>query len=252
MKKTVSKWMFFTLLLMVVASCALVLAGCAERPEVEQPAANQESESIQMQETDAMANVPGIHLTDEELVRFNEVFAAQAVKSDLLPVNGFFTSLYDDVTELDFVEFLRYYPSDGFLGTEDSAEFEALSKHPAFPWNADDFEKEFLTVNDLPTPTRRILRTSVDETLETYAGITTADLKNVEGVCYLAEYDAYYNFTSDVGPGLFECVGGKKDEDTVRLWSAVHGFDGSREILTLQEENGNYYIRSFQNVGGGE
>lgn len=230
------------------------LAGCVNHStEAESIVTNQGSEPTQSeQNAKVIDRIPGIPLSTEELTRFNDIFAAQADTNHFLPVNGFFTSHYDDVTELDFVEFLRYYPGDGILEEKDASEFEALSKDPNFPWNAGDFGKGILTVNDLPTPTHRILRTSVDETLQKYAGITTADLKNTEGVCYLSEYDAYYNFTSDFGPGLFECVGGKKDGNIVRLWSDADIYDGHRELLTLQEKDGNYYIKSFQNIADGE
>lgn len=250
MKRIIAKWIPSALFVSIVVLSVLAFSGCAVRPmETESSELNQADESIQpQQEPETMADIPGTPLSKEELDQFNGIFATQADKSYCLPVNGFFTSFYDDATELDFVEFLRYYPDDSLLENEDAAEFEALSKLPDFPWNAEDFEEDILTVGILPTPTHRILRSSVDETLQNYAGITTKDLKNTEGVLYLPEYDAYYNFTSDFGPGVFECVGGKKDGNMVRLWSDTHGYDDSREILTLQEVDGNYYIKSFQST----
>lgn len=243
------------LFLVVIMAFLLALAGCDEKnAEIEQPNVNQAEEPVESQRKANVAdNISGTSLHEEELAQFNEIYAAQATSTDFLPVNGFFTSLYDDVTELNFVEFLYYYPADGMLDSADADEFEALSKLPDFPWKIEDFVAlETLTVNDLPTPTRRILRSSVDETLQKYAGITTADLKNTEGVLYLPEYDAYYNFTSDFGPGVFTCVGGKKDGNIVRLWSDTHGYDGSIEILTLQYEDESYYIKSFQNKQFGD
>ena len=252
MKKIITKGMLSVTLVLLFVSA---LAGCVKHStEAENTITNQESEPTQPEQSAIVIDmIPGMPLSTEELTRFNDIFfAAQADINYFLPVNGFFTSHYDDVTKLDFVEFLRYYPDDGILEEKDASEFEALSKDPNFPWNAGDFGEETLTVNDLPTPTHRILRTSVDETLQKYAGITTADLKNTEGVCYLSEYDAYYNFTSDFGPGLFECVGGKKDGNIVRLWSDADIYDGHRDLLTLQEKDGNYYIKSFQNIADGE
>lgn len=238
----------------VIMAFLLALAGCAEKiAEVEQPNVNQAEGPVESQRKANIAdNISGTSLLEEELAQFNEIYAAQATSTDFLPVNGFFTSLYDDVTDLNFAEFLYYYPADGILDSADVAEFDTLSKLPNFPWKAEDFELETLAVNDLPTPTHRILRSSVDETLQKYADITTADLKNTEGVLYLPEYDAYYNFTSDFGPGVFTCVGGKKDGNIIRLWSDTHGYDGSTEILTLQYEDGSYYIKSFQNKQFGE
>lgn len=253
MKKTIVKRINSMIILAAIVLFTFSLSGCATHPsKPEQSELKQPDESTQtQQEPETMANIPGALLSEEELAQFNEIFAAQGDLSYFLPINGFFTSFYDDVTELDFVEFLRYYPDDGILGDEDAIEFEALSMLPdfGFHWNPEDFGQETLSVNDLPTPTHRILRSSVDETLQKYANITTADLKNVEGVLYLPEYSAYYTFTSDFGPGMFECVGGKKDGNIVRLWSNTHSDSESREMLTLQEVDGNYYIKSFQSIG---
>lgn len=81
---------------------------------------------------------------------------------------------------------------------EDQAQFEALAQLEDFPFQA---EEDFMpSLTSIPTPTRRYPRAAVDATLQKYAGITTADLTNTEGVLYLPEYDAYYNFTSDWGP----------------------------------------------------
>ena len=44
----------------------------------------------------------------------------------------------------------------------------------------------------------------------------------------------------------------KKDGNIVRLWSDADIYDGHRELLTLQEKDGNYYIKSFQNIADGE
>ena len=44
----------------------------------------------------------------------------------------------------------------------------------------------------------------------------------------------------------------KKDENVVRLWSNASIYDGFRELLTLKEKDGNYYIKSFQMIADGE
>lgn len=195
-------------------------------------------------------DLPGVPLSEEEIAAFNEMFTSvvvietdRGITPHAMPVSCFFTSFYDDVTELDFLNFLWYHPKDGGLREEDAAEFEALSRHPDFHFKRPD--KETLTVDDLPVPVTRILRSSVDETLQTYAGITTADLKNAENVIYLPEYDAYYVFTSDFGPGMFECEGGKRDGETAWLWRSAYK-DGSRVVLTLREADGSYLIKAHQ------
>ena len=75
-------------------------------------------------------------------------------------------------------------------------------------------------------PIHRIPRAAVDKTLETYAGITTSDLKNTNSILYLSDYDSYYNFTSDYGPGSFQTAEGARDGGTVRLRSEPMWGDG--------------------------
>lgn len=131
-------------------------------------------------------------------------------------MSGFFTSYYDDVKNLDFMEFLRYFPGDGLAEDADQVEFDALAARTDFPFAEEAANLGWTSPSDLPVPTHRILRSSVDETLERYAGITSADLTNTAGTLYLPEYDAWYTFTSDFGPGTFVCAGGQVNEATGR------------------------------------
>lgn len=202
---------------------------------------------------EARKPLPGTPLTREELDQANAAFdPAQAVQSPsdtvaaqtAAELSCFFTSYYADVRELDFVEFLRYFPAEG-LTAGDAAEFDALSKLPDFPWRAGDFGKETLTVQDLPVPVHRIPRASVDAALKRYAGITSAELKRTGGALYLPEYDAWYNFTSDFGPGYFQAVVGAMDNDILRFRSAENG---DVTELTLRKAGGQWYIQSFQLV----
>ena len=212
-------------------TCALaLLAGCKAAPE----------------ETTPPANRGGTPLTQEEIDRVNEAFSPLEEREDgtyATAVSGFFTSYYDRPEDLNFQEFLRYFPGDGTLGEADAQEFAALAALPGFPWREDLGTKE-VRVTDLPVPTHRILRSSVDDTLRRYAGITTAELTNTDGVFYLEDYGAYYTFTSDFGPGAFPCVGGVWDENGARLWTRPRE-DGSRSVLTLRAEEGRYLIQSF-------
>ena len=81
------------------------------------------------------------------------------------PVSGFFTSYYDDVTQLDFFDFLYYFPGDGTLGEADQAEFDALAALPDFPYRDEVDTLGWDSPEDLPVPTHRIPRASVDEAL---------------------------------------------------------------------------------------
>lgn len=223
----------------------LLLAGCAA-PVAESP---QPAAAPVPSPTATPTSAPDLgNLTQEEVERVNAAFSISELPPDFgkvdLEANGFFTSYYADVRELEFAEFLCYYPTDGSPGEE---EFAALVELPGFPWGKEYFTKNGLPQipQSLPVPTHRILRSSVDETLQKYAGITTTELKNTDGVLYLPEYDAYYIFTSDFGPGSFTCVGGRVTEDTAVLWSEERDIHGNRDVLTLQKEGESWYIQSF-------
>ena len=103
-------------------------------------------------------------------------------------------------------------------------------------------------MGNLPVPTRKYLKEDVSEVLLKYANITADDIVNTDDVLYLEEYDAYYNFTSDYGPGIFVCVGGEKVGDTIRLWSDPKDDNGSRDVLTIREVDGNYFIQAYQKL----
>ena len=76
--------------------------------------------------------------------------------------------------------------------------------------------------------------------LKEYAGITIDDL-DTSDVNYLSEYDAFYNYTSDMGYGTFTCTRGEIDGDIVRLYEeSGYGTD----MLTLRKEGDNYRIIS--------
>ena len=81
-------------------------------------------------------------------------------------------------------------------------------------------------------------RAAVDETLEACAGITSADLKNTGGILYLPDYDAYYNFTSDYGPGWFEAAEGVRDGDTARLRSEALWHEEGEVVRELTPPGG--------------
>ena len=191
-------------------------------------------------------------LTEEELAQANEAFNSYASGSEkALELGCFFTSYYEDVTELDFEEFLRYYFVESTdLEDGDKEEFQALAALPGFHWDAEDLERWGNRPSGLPVPVHRISKAAVDKTLETYAGITTADLKITNGILYLAKYNSYYNFTSDYGPGSFQPAEGVRDGDTVILRSEPVWGDGGEVIqeLTLREEDGRWLIQSFTRI----
>ena len=179
-------------------------------------------------------------LSQEEIDQVNEAFASWTEENGVTiatPVSGFFTSYYDDVTRLDFAAFLQYFPDDGTLSAGDEAEAAALAALPGYPWG----------ISPGSVPIHRITRASVDAALERYAGITSANLADTSGVPYLEDYDAWYTFTSDFGPGTFQCAGGQVEGDTALLWTADRD-DGYRTELTLQKDGENWHIRAHRNT----
>ena len=179
-------------------------------------------------------------LSQEEIDQVNEAFASWTEENGVTiatPVSGFFTSYYDDVTRLDFAAFLQYFPDDGTLSAGDEAEAAALAALPGYPWG----------ISPGSVPIHRITRASVDAALERYAGITSAGLADTSGVPCLEDYDAWYTFTSDFGPGMFVCAGGQVEGDTALLWTADRE-DGYRTELTLQKDGENWYIRAHRNT----
>ena len=181
-----------------------------------------------------------VPLTQEEINWFNDWFdpIVQDKQGNDIGVNArccFLTSHYDDVTELNFEEFMRYFPGDGSQVTD--AEFEALREVDGWPFGwVESLEK-------MPVPVHKYPKRLVDLILGEYAGISTEDL-DTSGAAYLPEYDAYYNYTSDFGPGIFVCTRGEWDGDTIRLYSEVGGVT---KLLTLRQVNDtSYQIVSHQ------
>ena len=155
-------------------------------------------------------------------------------------ISCFFTSFYDDVRKLNFEEFMRYFPgdrSDSAQTTE--AEFEALKQVEDWPFT------EVESLDNMPVPVHKYPRSRVDAVLIKYAGITTAEL-DTAGVAYLKEYDAFYNYSSDFGPGSFIPCYGEKRDDTVTLWENPDGESMSAGMLVLQKNGENWHILCYR------
>lgn len=150
-------------------------------------------------------------------------------------VCSFFTSYYERPEDLDLVEFLRYMGIGGTV--EDEAEFQALKGAGGWPFQGVD------SLDRMPVPIHRYRRTELDAYLEEHADITTADLTNVPEssgeLVYLPETDAFYNFTSDAGPGMFICEAGRWEGKLLVLTG------GGKELTLEAAEDGRYLFRSF-------
>ena len=143
---------------------------------------------------------------------------------DIHPASYFLTSYYGNVRDLNFEEFLRYFPQDGSIS--DEAEFEALKNLEGWPF------KQAESMEQMLVPIHKISAASVNEVLRAYGGITAADLSNTDGVFYLKDYDAYYTYTSDFGFSSFAAESGQQVENYVYLYGNLN--DRNRSVLTLR------------------
>ena len=178
-------------------------------------------------------------LTPEEIEQVNKAFdpyvyddqgRATGVKS----VSCFFTSYYDDVRELNFEAFMRYFPGNGSAASQQ--EFEALRTVDGWPFSS------VASLEQMVVPVHRYPAKMVEQVLTKYAGIELEDLE-IKHVAYLAQYDAFYNYTSDAGSGRFVCTRGEKMGNTVRLYEET---EEGTDVLTLKMTDGAYRIVSHQ------
>ncbi len=188
-------------------------------------------------------------LTEEEVARVNEAFEPFVQLADNVygssEICCFFTSNYDNPAQINLEEFLRYCPIglSNSLGEEDTEEFLAVMELDN-GWI--DPDRELSSPIDLPVPVHRYPRAEVSALLQKYAGVAVEEL-DWEGCLYLEEYDAFYNFTSDAGPGFFPCAGGEVSGDTAVLWSDPDE-KGDRCRLTLQKNGDRWLFQSHYTI----
>ena len=115
-------------------------------------------------------------------------------------VNGFFRSFYSKPEEIDLEEFMRYFGRQNWVNENDNKEeFEEIARLYKEKTGSDLAEQLVFA------PPIKYNKADVDEVLMKYAGITSDDLikRDYDHLLYSEKYQAYYNFTSDFGPGRF-------------------------------------------------
>ena len=212
--------------LCLVVSVMLFAAGCGGQNTVQDP------------EAWVPVDIPDEGLSAEVLYEYNDAF-----KSTFTDENGvtqaseiscFFTSSYYSAGDLDLACFLKYCP----LGeaVTDEEEFQELRAAAGFELGADELSK-------MPTPVWRYAREDVDGLLLKYAGITTEELSRgkdgLKDTVYVESRDAYYNLTSDFGPGSFTAISG------LRQGNMIYLKDSKGVELTIEVVDGYPLIRSF-------
>ena len=201
--------------------------------------------SMKFYNTEELPSYADIKPTQEQIDAVNAIFADYELSTDdtlgHFAVNGFFTSTYDDVRDLNLNNFLAYF---GECGEEDISEEEFAQLNAKWEFRVD-------SVEDFPLPIHRYPASAVEDVLKRFAGIGLADLTDMQtpfsGYTYLEDTDAFYTTTSDYNPGYFRCTSGEiePDGDTVLLYGSTAGSLSGKAVLKLVKDGENWYIHSF-------
>ena len=225
------------LLIVSAAGCSIAELTRQKSGEITLP---EEAEPAQQE-----AQKTATPLTQAQIDAVNAIFADYELSTDdtlgHFAVNGFFTSTYDDVRDLNLNNFLAYF---GECGEEDISEEEFAQLNAKWEFRVD-------SVEDFPLPIHRYPASAVEGVLKRFAGIGLADLTDMQtpfsGYTYLEDTDAFYTTTSDYSPGYFRCTSGEiePDGDTALLYGSTAGFLSGEAVLKLVKNGDGWYIHSF-------
>ena len=225
------------LLIVSAAGCSITELTRQKTGEITLP---EETEPVQQEPLKT-----AMPLTQAQIDAVNAIFADYELSTDdtlgHFAVNGFFTSTYDDVRDLNLNNFLAYF---GECGEEDISEEEFAQLNAKWEFRVD-------SVEDFPLPIHRYPASAVEGVLKRFAGIGLADLTDMQtpfsGYTYLEDTDAFYTTTSDYSPGYFRCTSGEiePDGDTALLYGSTAGSLSGKAVLKLVKDGENWYIHSF-------
>lgn len=225
------------LLIISAAGCSITELTRQKSREITLP---EETEPVQQEPLKT-----AMPLTQAQIDAVNAIFADYELSTDdtlgHFAVNGFFTSTYDDVRDLNLNNFLAYF---GECGEEDISEEEFAQLNAKWEFRVD-------SVEDFPLPIHRYPASAVEDVLKRFAGIGLADLTDMQtpfsGYTYLEDTDAFYTTTSDYSPGYFRCTSGEiePDGDTALLYGSTAGSLSGKAVLKLVKDGENWYIHSF-------
>lgn len=225
------------LLIVSAAGCSITELTRQKSGEITLP---EETEPVQQEPLKT-----AMPLTQAQIDAVNAIFADYELSTDdtlgHFAVNGFFTSTYDDVRDLNLNNFLAYF---GECGEEDISEEEFAQLNAKWEFRVD-------SVEDFPLPIHRYPASAVEGVLKRFAGIGLADLTDMQtpfsGYTYLEDTDAFYTTTSDYSPGYFRCTSGEiePDGDTALLYGSTAGSLSGKAVLKLVKDGENWYIHSF-------
>lgn len=225
------------LLIVSAAGCSITELTRQKTGEITLP---EETEPVQQEPLKT-----AMPLTQAQIDAVNAIFADYELSTDdtlgHFAVNGFFTSTYDDVRDLNLNNFLSYF---GECGEEDISEEEFAQLNAKWEFRVD-------SVEDFPLPIHRYPASAVEGVLKRFAGIGLTDLTDMQtpfsGYTYLEDTDAFYTTTSDYSPGYFRCTSGEiePDGDTALLYGSTAGSLSGKAVLKLVKDGENWYIHSF-------
>lgn len=186
-------------------------------------------------------------LSKEEIQAVNKAFETMLPASEgavisatgpdgefvLNPISHFFTSYYEAPQQLDMGKFVYYIPRDTFLTAADKDEIAKLKA--SVSW------LPFDDINDSPVPFGRIPAATVEQYLQKYMNVSLKDMTNMGDALYLEEYETFYSYASDFGPGTFYCTRGEINGNVITLYS-------NDAKLTLNKDGANYFIISHVSI----
>lgn len=169
-------------------------------------------------------------LTAEQVEAVNDAFALSLPDGTINPLAYFLMSYYAQAQDMDLGSFVYYMERKSFVTAEDSTEIQHLIDH--------GIAVNFLSMEEFPVPFGRIPYPDVEVLLEQYMNLSLSDMTQYDSAMYADDYQCFYSYASDFGLGMFPCIGGDSNGDTVRLYSTW-------ATLTLEQVDGQYYIVSY-------
>lgn len=151
------------------------------------------------------------------------------------PISCYFTSYYEDISQINLEEYLRYYPKTSMVDVGNMTEFDEISQLDNWP---------FGDSRSLPVPLWQYSVEDVNTSLGTYSDTKVDQLvsKDYNDLMYLESTQSFYNNTSDFAPGHFTCVRGVVEGNYVKLYG-----EDDVLVLTIVKKASGYYIESFTN-----
>ena len=182
-----------------------------------------------------------LQLFEEEFAPISYTIPGVEDSETFSDVNGFFRSFYNKPEEIDLEEFMRYFGRQNWVNENDNKEeFEEIARLYKEKTGSDLAEQLVFA------PPIKYNKADVDEVLMKYAGITSDDLikKDYDQLLYSEKYQAYYNFTSDFGPGQFNPDEGYAEDGVytfVERNVTGSGAEGYYDVRTVFIREGDRY-----------